>query len=241
MLANREEVGPRARDNRAAEARTVVNTLKCTGKTSSPSMESFCSKFRKAFNDLNEYGQGTHYKTAVKEFTNAILEPEMAAVKAVMTSMKSNSIEECITDMLEQYNGVRTGQRYLAALAGRGAGQGGGGRGGGRGGRGRGGKGGKGKSTYLPKAEWDALTEDQQAARKADFKASKAKRAKEQEDIRVAKAAKVKETSEEVAPYTATTDTATTGTDATDTPKAAKNVTFATKPTDKLHAGDLFG
>uniref|UniRef100_UPI0025922A25 hypothetical protein n=1 Tax=uncultured Marinobacter sp. TaxID=187379 RepID=UPI0025922A25 len=52
-----EYQGTLARQNRVLEARSMIQTLKFTGKSNGVTMEVFCARFRKAYNDLEEYGE----------------------------------------------------------------------------------------------------------------------------------------------------------------------------------------
>jgi hypothetical protein len=234
--------GPLARRNMVDAARETISNIRCTGKSSGLTIEAFCSKFIASVCDLEEYTATKPDPTSMAtDFLNAIPDPKLDAAKAHLRTVRPPTIKIVIQQILEQWNGVESERRHVAAITqyvdkgGRGnGGRGGGGRGRGNGGRGqgkgRGGRGGGKDKDWKPYSEWKALTQDER-----DEHGAKRKAARQAAAVAKKKSKKTSDdnadTNNDVETYTAPTAIV---------PKPAK-VTFAAANDPISGAGELFG
>jgi hypothetical protein len=77
-------------------------TLKYRGRNAGPTMETFCQKTRKVYNDLQEYGEPTSPHTATTEFLAAIQDSELDAAKAMLRTIRPWSIDDTIQQIIER-------------------------------------------------------------------------------------------------------------------------------------------
>jgi hypothetical protein len=181
-----------------AYADKTLQTLYFDGKSRNFTFEQFSSKLNKAFDELEENGEGYTESKKVRTLIAAIRDPLLKAAKATVLAqqeLKSNytSALNYISTFHDIEKPTVSSSRSIASLQGGGGrGRGGRGRGGGRGGRGRG-RGAGGPSafrsddpgrTYTPR-EWSTLSADEKA---------KVRAAREQQRKRKAAALEVTET-----------------------------------------------